>query len=206
MKLLLPLILSLVLPLFVAAFVPSRNNLHGLLSCENYDSSTIRVTLSSLDSSFEDGLYSITSSEFGFSNQAIIKIPANVSWMNNVLQYSPPSSIDPFFQNYVPLTFKCKLTERYLTSTKETAVLLRARIEGCWLLLLVVVGCWLLVVVVRLFYSFFSPPLILSSLSLSLFFLFSFRIWSHQHSNKHCGRNVSSKSIQISEWLETLWE
>ena len=130
MKLVLPLILSLVLPLFVAAFVPSRNNLHGLLSCENYDSSTIRVTLSSLDSSFEDGLYSITSSEFGFSNQAIIKIPANVSWMNNVLQYSPPSSIDPFFQNYVPLTFKCKLTERYLTSTKETAVLLRARIEG----------------------------------------------------------------------------
>ena len=107
------------LPLFVAAFVPSRNNLHGLLSCENYDSSTIRVTLSSLDSSFEDGLYSITSSEFGFSNQAIIKIPANVSWMNNGLQYSPPSSIDPFFQNYVPLTFKCKLTERYLTSTTK---------------------------------------------------------------------------------------
>ena len=207
MKLLLPLILSLVLPLFVAAFVPSRNNLHGLLSCENYDSSTIRVTLSSLDSSFEDGLYSITSSEFGFSNQAIIKIPANVSWMNNILQYSPPSSIDPFFQNYVLLTFKCKLTERYLTSTKETAVLLRARIEGCCWLLLVVGCCWLLVVgcccpTVLFFFISSTHPFF----SLSLFFLFSFRIWSHQHSNKHCGRNVSSKSIQISEWLETLWE
>ena len=148
MKLLLPLILSLVLPLFVAAFVPSRNNLHGLLSCENYDSSTIRVTLSSLDSSFEDGLYSITSSEFGFSNQAIIKIPANVSWMNNILQYSPPSSIDPFFQNYVLLTFKCKLTNVIWLRPKRQPCYseqeLKVVVGCCWLL--VVVGCWLLVV------------------------------------------------------------
>ena len=59
-----------------------------------------------------------------------------------------------------------------VTQSKNWRLLLG--VVGCWLLL--VVGCWLLVVVVRLFYSFFSPPLILSSLSL---FFFSFRIWSH---------------------------
>ena len=176
MKLLLPLILSLVLPLFVAAFVPSRNNLHGLLSCENYDSSTIRVTLSSLDSTFEDGFYSPS-----HHRNSDFRIKQSLKFQQTCRGWTTFCSI----HHQVLLIHSFKIMFRWHSNVNwQNVIWLRPKrqpcyseqelkVVGCCCWLLLVVGCWLLVVgcccptVLFFFFSSTHP-----FFSLSLFFFF----------------------------------